>query len=764
MAKASKPAKNKGKRAPLPDRAEVLAWLEANPKQNGKREVARAFGLKGQQKIALKAILKELQADGKIERRGKRFSKPGTLPPVAVLDITARDRDGGLLARPVQWDETRDGKRPVVSIIHSSRGKSPTAGIGDRVLARIETPDKGSPRGKVMKVLDRNRGTLLGVFRPYPEPENGFVGRIEPTNRKQHELLVHEKNLGEAKPGDLVEVTPIGRNSHGLKQARVERVIGDMNSEKAISLIALHEHNIPIAFPPEVLDQANAAEAASLQGREDWRDIPLVTIDPADAKDHDDAIFAKPDDDETNPGGHIVDVAIADVSWYVRPGSTLDREALKRGNSVYFPDRVVPMLPERISNDLCSLKENVDRPAMAVRMVFDAQGRKLRHRFHRIMMRSHARLAYEEAQAAIDGEDAPRARAHLDAVLRPLWGAYAVLKRGRDAREPLKLDMPERKIILNEQGGVERVVVPPRLDAHRLVEEFMIQANVCAAETLESRKQPLIYRIHEAPSLAKLESLRDFLRTLSIPLAKGEKLRPARFNAILNQVKSGEYEEMVNSIVLRSQSQAEYNPSNAGHFGLNLRKYAHFTSPIRRYADLIVHRALVAALGLGEGGITGEEEEKLDVIAEDISGSERRAMLAERQTVDRLIAAHLADRIGAEFSARINGVTRAGLFVTLSDTGADGFIPISHLGDEYYIYDEAAHSVTAEHSAESFRLGDAVTVRLVEAAPVAGALRFEMVSDGRVSKELPRSRRSKSGSPSGRPRRSKRSDRFGRSR
>ncbi len=762
MAKSARPTdKNKGKPSHLPNKDTVLKFLEENPDMSGKREIARAFGLKGQQKIALKAMLKELQGDGLIKKRGKRFAKPGSLPNVTVLDITARDREGGLLARPVEWDEETDGKVPVVSIVNHPRSKSPTAGVGDRVLARINIPPKGSPRGKVMKVLDRQRGTTLGVLRMEAKPEKGFVARIEPSNRKQNELMVHEKNLGDAKPGDLVEVSTVGNKVHGLQQAKIEKVIGDMNTEKAISLIALHEHNIPTTFPDEVIQQAERAGEADMKSREDWRDMPLITIDPADAKDHDDAIYAYPDDEPTNEGGMIAVVAIADVSWYVRPTSAMDKEAQLRGNSVYFPDRVVPMLPERISTDLCSLKEKVDRPALAVRMTFAADGRKLRHTFHRIMMNSHVRLAYEEAQDAIDGKDAPRAEQWLEPVLKPLWAAYEVLKRGRDYRQPLELDMPERKILLNENGGVDRVVVPPRLDAHKLVEEFMIQANVAAAETLEKRKQPLIYRIHDQPSLAKLESLRDFLKSMSIPLAKSGQLKPASFNGILEQVKDKDNEELVNQVVLRSQSQAEYNPSNIGHFGLNLKKYAHFTSPIRRYADLIVHRALVGSLSLGDGGISPQEEERLDVIAQEISDTERRAMMAERQTVDRLIATHMSTQIGAQFAGRINGVTRAGLFVTLNETGADGFIPISLLGDDYFVFDETNRSVTGEHSNLMYQMGDLVDVKLVEAQPVAGALRFEMVSEGRESKGLPRSKRSRPGSPSGRPRRAKRNKKFG---
>jgi ribonuclease R len=488
-----------------------------------------------------------------------------------------------------------------------------------------------------------------------------------------------------------------------------------------------------------VLAEAEALKPVTLGNREDWRALPLITIDPADAKDHDDAVFAEPDTDEKNVGGVLVTVAIADVSAYVRPNSALDREALKRGNSVYFPDRVVPMLPERISNNLCSLREGEDKPAIAVRMTFSADGRKVRHSFHRILMKSAAKLAYPQAQAAIDGAPDDKTGPIIETVLKPLWEAYAVLKRGRNAREPLELDLPERKILLKEDGTVDKVVVPERLDAHKLIEEFMIQANVAAAETLEGRKQALIYRIHDAPSLAKQESLREFLQTLSLSLARGAQMRPSQFNGILERVRGADNEALVNEVVLRSQSQAEYSPANIGHFGLNLRRYAHFTSPIRRYADLIVHRALIAALGLGEGGLTRDEEARLEEISALISASERRAMAAERDTVDRLIAAYLAERIDDRFDARISGVTKAGLFVQLPQYGADGFIPVSSLGGDYYIYDETARSLFGERSGKGYQLADRVEVRLVEVAPMAGAMRFEMLTE---PKPLPGSRRS----------------------
>jgi ribonuclease R len=595
-------------------------------------------------------------------------------------------------------------------------------------LAKIfRNKDSDGPEysARVIKVVDQSSNAVLGVLRKLSNGE----WRLEPVNRKQPEVQLDPKSLADAESGDLVEVELTSSRRYGLPSGKVRQVVGSIDSEKALSMIAIHEHEIPHIFPDDVIREAEAAKPATLDGREDWRELPLLTIDPSDAKDHDDAVYAEPDTDPDNVGGHVVVVAIADVAAYVRPNSALDREALKRGNSVYFPDRVVPMLPERISNDLCSLRELEDRPALAVRMVFDANGHKKSHKFHRILMRSAAKLAYAQAQAAIDGATDEKTAPILDTILKPLWAAYGALKRGRDAREPLELDLPEKKILLGPDGKVDKVIVPERLDAHKLIEEFMIQANVAAAEVLEAHRQPLIFRIHDEPALAKQESLREFLRTLEINLAKGVALKPAQFNRILEAVDGTDHQDLVNQVVLRTQSQAIYSPDNIGHFGLHLRKYAHFTSPIRRYADLIVHRALIKALGFGKGGLTTDEEAHLEETAALISSTERRAMLAERETVDRLIAHFLAAHLGDEYEGRVTGVTKAGLFVSLATYGADGLVPISTLGNEYYLYDEANHALAGEKSGKGFRLGDNVTVRLVEALPVAGALRFEMVSE-----------------------------------
>jgi ribonuclease R len=723
--------KNKASRPGLPTREQLLAFIADHPGEAGKRDIARAFGITGAARIPLKAMLKELANDGLVERRHKRLKRPDDLPSVTVLELTGRNRDGEFLARPADWSDAEGGPPPTIILAAKRDRHGPAPGIGDRVLARLTpTGDDGRTfEARVIKLIEKKPVTVLGVVRDLPGGK-----RIEPVDRKQREMILDADPTGMAKEGDLVAVTLVGAGRYGPDRARIAEVIGSMTSEKAVSMIAIHAHGIPYVFPREVIAEADAAKPVTMDHREDWRSLPLVTIDPRDAKDHDDAVHAAPDEDPKNPGGHIVTVAIADVSWYVRPGSPMDREALKRANSVYFPDRVVPMLPERISNDLCSLREGEDRPALAVRMTFSADGRKLRHRFHRVMMRSAAKLSYQGAQEIFDGHG-PDMPEPLSGALRALWDAYQSLKRGRQEREPLELDLPERKVLVAPDGSIDRIVTPERLEAHRLIEEFMIQANVAAAETLEARKSPLVYRIHDAPSMAKLEGLRDFLKSLELSLPKGGNLRPAQFNRLLEHVEETEHGPLLHEVVLRTQAQAEYSPENIGHFGLNLRRYAHFTSPIRRYADLIVHRALVRSLKLGPGGLTDGIEAELPEVAAQISTAERRAMAAERDTVDRLVAHWLADRVGATFHGRISGVTRAGLFVKLDETGADGFVPMRTLGSDFFNYDEARHAVIGRRTGEMHRLGDTVEVKLVEAIPLAGALRFELLSEGRV---LPR--------------------------
>ena len=560
--------------------------------------------------MQLKELLRELADEGAIARRGKKVHEPAALPPTLVADITGRDRDGELIATPTEWDEVEGGEPPKIRI-HVPRRPQPgtAAGVGDRALLRVEKSGEGEAgvySGRVIKLIDHKETRLLGIFRALP----GGGGRLVPVDKKQagRELNIAKADSNGAVDGDLVSVDLVRSRGFGLASGKVRERLGSLASEKAVSLIAIHAHEIPQVFSPAALREAEAAKPATLSGREDWRALPLVTIDPPDAKDHDDAVHAEADSDPNNKGGIIIHVAIADVAFYVRPGSALDRDALTRGNSVYFPDRVVPMLPERISNDLCSLVPGQPRGALAVRMVIGADGRKRSHSFHRILMRSAAKLSYAQVQAAIDGRPDDVTGPLLDPILKPLYDAYAMVKRARDERDPLDLDVPERKILLKPDGTVDRVIVPERLDAHRLIEEFMILANVAAAEMLEKKSLPLIYRVHDEPTLEKVHNLQEFLKTLDLPFAKSGALRPALFNRVLAQVKGQDSEPLVNEVVLRSQAQAEYAAENYGHFGLNLRRYAHFTSPIRRYADLVVHRALIRGLGLGEGALAGDRD------------------------------------------------------------------------------------------------------------------------------------------------------------
>jgi ribonuclease R len=714
-------------RNPLPSREELLSFIRGRTGKVGAREIARAFGAKNADRAAINRMLRELADGGHIERRRKRLHHAGTLPPVVLADITGRDRDGELLARPTEWDEAAHGAPPVIRVTIPRRARpGEIAGVGDRALLRIERTSEEETTARVIKLIDRAKQRVLGIFRSLP----GGGARLVPIDKKQlgREITIAADRTAGAVDGDLVAVEVTRQGQHGLPTGAVVERLGSLTSERAVSLIAIHAHGIPHTFPRAVIAEADAAQPATVAGREDWRELPFVTIDPPDAKDHDDAVHAVPDSDPRNAGGHIVSVAIADVAHYVGPGSALDRAAAERGNSVYFPDRVVPMLPERISNDLCSLRPQEDRAALAVRMVIGADGRKRSHTFHRVLIRSAARLHYEQAQLAVSGRPDELTEPIVTTIIEPLYAAYRAVRHARDERGPLDLELPERKILLKSDGTVDRVVMPQRLEAHKLIEEFMILANVAAAESCERARTPLIYRVHDEPTPEKLNALREFLGTLDISLPKGGALRPDAFNRILQRVKGRDVERLVNEVVLRSQAQAEYSPENFGHFGLNLRRYAHFTSPIRRYADLIVHRALIRALKLGSDGLPdGTDTASLAEIATNISATERRAMKAERETADRLIAHFLADRVGAVFDGHISGVTRAGLFVELDETGADGLIPARFIGNEYFRFNEAGRSFVG--GAATYRLGDPVTVELVEAAPVAGALRFRMVGE-----------------------------------
>ncbi len=709
----------------LPSREALAAFI----REAGAPDVsaiAAHFGLKGADRRDLRLLLKSMQADGGLSRRGRKgLSEAGALPPVGVADVIERDADGDLFVRLTNAGEDA----PLVRLAPDQAEKAAGApGLGDRVLVRFVATETGETEARLIKKLGQSAHKVLGVIRKARKET-----RVEPVDRKSKEvMLLSGEDAEKVRDGDLVVAQPgSGHPEHryGPKPGRLVEIVGREDQPRAASLIAIHSHGIPTGFPEAAEQEALAAQPPTLAGREDLRDLPLITIDPADARDHDDAVYSHPDEDPANAGGFVVWVAIADVAAYVRPGSALDRAAWGKANSVYFPDRVEPMLPERLSAGLCSLVQGADRACFAVQMQFDRTGKKVRHRFTRGLMRSAAKLSYEQAQAAIDGEPDDQTGPLLEPILRPLWAAYTAMKAGREARSPLEIESEERRIKLNAEGEVVSIEKRAGLAAHKLIEEMMIQANVCAAESLEQKKTPLIYRIHDTSSKEKLFALGDFLSTIGIKWSKGEAATTRRFNELLRQTRGGPHAQIVNEVVLRSQMQAIYSPDNIGHFGLNLDRYAHFTSPIRRYADLVVHRALIRALKLGQDGLSDAELPRLTETAEHITACERRAMAAERDANDRYVASFLSEHEGATFEGRITGVTRFGLFVRLEDTGADGLVPVSSLGAEYFMHDERTHALVGERSGKRWRLGTRVQVKLLEATPVTGGLLFEMLSE-----------------------------------
>ncbi len=715
----------------LPSKSDILQWIEDNPTLTAKRDIAKAFGIKGAARIDLKRLLKELEAEGHLEKRRKTYRDPDRLPPVSVLRIREIGPDGDLFAQPMEWQG--EGVEPTVLVI--PRDSDPALGVGDRILARVQEVKAADHHytARLIRRIGHNPHKVLGVFRKGAEG-----GRILPIDKGDgKEWLVPDGATGGAKDGELVEAEQSGpRGRMGLPRARIVNRLGDPTAPKAVSLIAIHQHGIPDDFPDAVIEEADRMKPAGLKGRVDMRDMPLVTIDPADARDHDDACWAHEDDDPKNEGGHVIWVAIADVAHYVPSGSALDREAKKRGNSSYFPDRVVPMLPDRLSGDVCSLHEGVPRACIAVRMQIDAKGRKIGHRFQRGLMRSVASLNYEEVQAARDGDINEKCEPLMQDVIHPLYDAYAALVKARAERQPLDLDLPERKIVLDDVGQVQSVNFRDRLDAHKLIEEFMILANVAAAETLVSKRSPLLFRVHEEPSPEKLEALRETAQSAGLRLAKGQVLQTRHLNALLNAAEGTDQDELINISTLRAMTQAYYSPMNFGHFGLALQNYAHFTSPIRRYSDLIVHRALISSHQWGEDGLSAEDIERLENTATHISETERRSMMAERDTTDRYLAAFLSERVGNEFTGRISGVAKFGVFVRMDETGADGLIPIRSLGREYFHYDRDSNTLMGADTGLTIGIGQRVTVKLTEALPVTGGIALELISlDG---KDMPR--------------------------
>lgn len=703
----------------MPTPQQVLDFIQSSDIPAGKREIAKAFGLKGQEKIKLKALLKDMAEDGLIDGKKSAFHRMGGVPKVTTLKIIDVD-DGELIAEPDNWDPEAPGKPPRLVVREPKmRGakRPPALKRGDRILARTEETERGWIAHPMKKLPARTEG-LMGVVE-IDRTGKAWLAPVDKRVRQSSPIA----DLGHAEEGQLVIAERVGRSERaGVK---VVEVVGDPYAPRNFSLIAIAKHGIPHIFPEEVLEEAPRAAKLKLseKAREDLRHLPIVAIDPADARDHDDAIWAEPD----GQGGFNALVAIADVSFYVRPGSALDREARKRGNSVYFPDRVVPMLPEVLSADVCSLKEGEDRAAMACHLHINADGKVSSFRFTRALVRIAHNIAYEDAQAAVDAGNPPE-------YLANLWAAWRALSAAREARDPLELELPERRVVLDEQGRIASIAIRERLDAHRVVEDFMIAANVAAAKALEAKTAPVVYRIHEPPSREKLIALRDYLATMGKKLALGQVVTPGLFNRMLKDISDEAEKALVMEAVLRSQTQAYYGPANAGHFGLSLGSYAHFTSPIRRYSDLLVHRALVDAYKLEQpappgsipatSGLSDRDRASLEQVSDAISQTERRAMEAERDTIDRYVAAWLSGRVGEVFDTRITGVQAFGFFATITGLGGDGLVPISTLGGEYFRHDEAAKALVGSESGTTYATGDRLKLRLAEANALTGSLKF----------------------------------------
>lgn len=720
-------AHNKHKRPQgMPTAKQVLEFIQTSDTPAGKREIARAFGLKGQEKIALERLLKDMAEEGLIDGKKTAYHRMGGVPKVTVLRVVEIE-DGEAIAVPDNWSPDAPDKPPrLIMREMKGRGGKRLSALkrGDRVLSRTEETATGWIAHPMKKLPARTEG-LMGVV----ELDGSGQAWLAPVDKRVRNSA-KIADLGEAKEGELVIAERVGRSDRsGVK---VTEVIGDPLAPKSFSLIAIAKHGIPHIFPEDVLRDAQEAAKLPLSEdhREDLRAIPIVAIDPADARDHDDAIWAEPD----GQGGFNAIVAIADVSFYVRPGSALDKEARKRGNSVYFPDRVVPMLPEVLSADVCSLKEGEDRAAMVCHMHISAEGTITKTKFTRGIVRIAHNHAYEQAQHLVDAGDPPQ---HL----ADLWQAWAALAKAREARDPLELELPERRVVLDDNGQIAEIAVRERLDAHRVVEDFMIAANVAAAKALETKTAPVVYRVHETPAREKLIALRDYLATMGRKLALGQVITPGLFNRMLKDVTEESEKAQVTEAVLRSQMQAYYGPTNAGHFGLALGSYAHFTSPIRRYADLLVHRALVDAYKLEQPkpdldippatGLADRDKSNLQQITDAISQAERRAMEAERDTTDRYVAAWLSARIGEIFGTRITGVQGFGFFATILGLGGDGLVPVSTLGREHFRYEEAAQALVGEDSGTRYAAGDRLKLKLAEANPLTGSLKFVPVdADG----------------------------------
>lgn len=649
-------------------RVEILELIEKEQRFITKRELCQLLNIKGARRIELKRVLADLKRDG-------LYGKNTRYVETVTAESTKRAPHKDTKPTHTRSGRLRDNK-PSIGIYHINHD--------GRWIESSHRRDAFPPircHISVVTAAEENLGiTLINNDVVYFKRDNG--------------------------------------------QLVIEDFIGNLSEPKVFSLMSIQSHDVPFEFSKAAVDQAKHAELPPLGNRTDYRSIPLITIDGEDARDFDDAVWAAPDEDPKNQGGWRAIVAIADVAYYVRPGDALDCEAYERGNSIYFADRVVPMLPEGLSNEMCSLKPNEDRACVAVEMVISATGNLKSYKFKRGLMRSAARLTYTNVQQAIDGIFDTIPKALWDSVLGPVYGCYKSLRKARDQRGSLNLESVERKVIFDDAGKIKAIVPRVQQASNQLIEEFMIAANVSAAKALSGKNWPCLYRVHDQPDATRVDNLKRVVQTMRIKVPKLPKMTPQGFNSILEQ--ETPFKRLVHDLVLRSQAQAIYSPDNLGHFGLGLSHYAHFTSPIRRYADLQVHRALIAAFGLGDGGQDILPINALKLVGEHISQTERTAAQMEREVMDRYLVLHLEDYVGHTFSATIVGVTGAGIFFALDGSGAQGFLHKSRMPGDYFVHDEENHRYYGSRTKRVFQLGDPLTVILDAADARTSATMFSL--------------------------------------
>ncbi len=729
---------------PVPSRAFLMQYLEERGAPVPFPDLVSSFRLTPREKRALRLRLKAMVRDGQIIRN-RREGYCLTERVAVITGVVSGHRDGYGFVAPDQ-EGTEDvylSSRVMRELIH-----------GDRVAVRIRGKDqRGRPEGSLVEVLERNTDSVVGTY-----VEESGVGFVAPENpRISHRIVLPPDGTGTAKPGEvvLVEITtqptrqtePIGR---------IVKMLGAPNAPGIEIEIAIHTHGLPSDWPKAVQRTVrhlvDHVPPSALRGREDLRALPLVTIDGADARDFDDAVFCEP----TETGWRLL-VAIADVAHYVERGSALDTEAQSRGTSVYFTRRVLPMLPEALSNGLCSLNPEVDRLCVACEMRIGRDGRISRSRFFEAVMRSHARLTYDAVAAMLFDRDEKLRRKntwllpHLD----NLNGAFEALHKQRKKRGAIDFELPEASVELGEDLRIESIHTYERNDAHRIIEECMIAANVSAARFLARNKLPALYRVHETPTAERFKELKTFLATLGVPFPRVKALLPKHFARVLERVRGETYDTLVETVLLRSMARARYQPGNLGHFGLALEEYAHFTSPIRRYPDLLVHRAIKHRLSGAKLETFPYSTQDMERLGDHCSMTEKRADEATRDAIAWLKCEYMIDKIGTEFDGVITGVTGFGLFVQLEDVFVDGLVHVTALQNDYYAFDGLRHQLEGTRTHQIFRLADPLRVRVVDVDMEQRRIDFEPV-EPKPRKQTGRIRTKGSKKPKKRGRRSRR--------